>query len=115
MSATLYAPSRPARRGQVWDATNARAEHRRQLVGLAHVRDARAVAVLVLPALYVVLARNATRDPAPCATCGYPRQVPEDVVRRMWTAILADLPHLHDEGWDEVRAGTLADRPEVPR
>jgi predicted kinase len=99
----------------LWDATNAHDMHRQALVDLAHRHDARAVAVLVLPALDVVLARNATRDPAPCWTCGYPRRVPEMVVRRMHAAITKDLPNLGGEGWDAVRVGTLADCPGAAR
>lgn len=102
-------------RDVVWDATSARVEHRQELVALAHAHKARAVAVLVLPPLDVVLARNATRDPTPCSTCGYPRRVPEDVVRRMHAAITEDLHGLNGEGWDEVRVGTLVDCPGVPQ
>lgn len=104
-----------SRRDVLWDATNAVAAHRTALVELAHRYDARAVAVLVLPPIDVVLARNASRDPAPCPTCGYSAQVPEAAVRRMHTAIAEDLHGLNGEGWDELRTGTLANCPGVPR
>jgi hypothetical protein len=98
----------------LWDATNAAAEYRRGLLDVAagdpQLRPAaRAVAVLVLPALDVVLARNATRDSTPCPGCGLARRVREDVVRRMHAAIVADLPGLAGEGWDELRDGAAAD------
>lgn len=102
-------------RDVLWDATNAVAAHRVALVELAHLHGVRAVAVVVLPPLDVVLARNALRGPTPCSICGYPRRVPEDVVQRMHAAITVDLPALAGEGWDEVRVGATATCPGVPR
>lgn len=89
-------------RDVLWDATSAVAEHRRNLVQLAHDRAARAVAVLVLPRLEVALQQNASRSSTPCPECGLARRVPEDVVRDMFLAIAEDLHGLGDEGWDEV-------------
>lgn len=102
-------------RDVLWDATNARAEHRRALVQHAHDRRARAVGILVLPPLDVVLTRNGARDTTPCPSCGLARRVPEDIVAGMHAAIVADLPTLADEGWDEIRAGAGADCPGVLR
>lgn len=97
-------------RDVLWDATSSRAEHRRGLVELAGQHRARAVAVLVLPRLEVVLARNARRDPTPCPSCGYACQVPAEVVQAMHDAITGDLDTIAGEGWNEIRIGPLTDR-----
>jgi predicted kinase len=95
-------------RDVVWDATNYHREHRAALVEIARRHDARAVAVLAVPNVPTLLARNARRDPRPCPGCGLPRRVPEAVVRRMHVAIMAALPWLYDEGWDDIVTGSGA-------
>lgn len=85
----------------LWDATNAERPARQLLLVLAAEYAARTTAVVLLPPVDVVLARNATRDVTRCA-CGWTRRVPEPVITAMHQAITADLPGLPAEGWDEV-------------
>jgi predicted kinase len=94
-----------AGRTVLWDATSAERADRAGLLLLAHEYGARTRAVVLLPPLRVVLARNATRDFRPCA-CGHARRVPDPVVRAMHAAITRDLPGLHGEGWHHVHHHT---------
>lgn len=91
-----------ARQHVVWDATNAKLEHRANLMRAAQIHQARTTAVVLLPALDVVLERNARRDATVCTMCGYARRVPEDVVRTMFADIEQAVPWLPGEGWDNV-------------
>lgn len=86
----------------VWDATNAKLEYRANLLRAAQIHQARTTAVVLLPALDVVLDRNSRRDATVCAQCGYARRVPEDVVRGMFEEIEKAIPWLPGEGWDNV-------------
>ena len=92
------------------DATNAAPEHRRALLDIAGRRQAYAIAVVVLPGLETVLARNATRSPV-IEPCGWARQVPTHIVRAMHKAITEDLPWLPAEGWQEVHCLPPCRRP----
>ncbi|GAA4890715.1 AAA family ATPase [Saccharopolyspora cebuensis] len=94
----------------VWDATNTVAEHRRLLLELAAAHGARATALVVLPELATVLARNARRDATPCPGCGWPRRVPDGVVRRAHAAVTLAAPALTAEGWDRVEWDGLSQR-----
>jgi predicted kinase len=85
----------------VVDATSAAAEHRRALLDIAARHHARTVALVVLPPLETVLARNAARS-AVARPCGWTRRVPPAAVTAMHTAITADLPGLPAEGWHQV-------------
>ena len=86
----------------VWDATNAEASSRRLLLVLAAEYDAATTAVVLLPDLATVLARNAGRSTTRCAVCGYAERVPDAVVAAMHQAITADLLGLPAEGWHAV-------------
>jgi predicted kinase len=86
----------------VWDATNARREHRLNLLAVAQQHRVHTVAWVLLPSLGTVLERNARRDAAACPACGYSRRVPEDVVRKMYDEIKGDIPSLIDEGWSHL-------------
>lgn len=85
----------------VVDATNAVDEHRRALLDIAGRHQAHTVAVVVLPDLETVLARNATRSPQ-IGSCRWARRVPAAVVAEMHTAITEALPRLPAEGWHVV-------------
>jgi predicted kinase len=69
----------------VVDATNVTCQHRRPLLSYAGSRGIPAVAVVCWPPLETCLARNAARS----ARCG---RVPEDVVRRQYAALVAEMP-----------------------
>ncbi|WP_037321482.1 AAA family ATPase [Amycolatopsis orientalis] len=87
----------------VWDVTSYLRRFRERLIGLASEYRARTVGLVILPPLPTVLARNARRDNTRCRVCGYARRVPEQTVRAMHDAITAALPHLHTEGWHDLR------------
>ncbi|MFD5433753.1 AAA family ATPase [Kitasatospora sp. NPDC127067] len=86
-----------ARRGATTyvDNTSVEAQHRLQLVELAHQHGRRAVAVLVDAPLPECLARNAAR-PAQ-------QRVPEDTVRWQHRMARSARELLPREGWDEIR------------
>ena len=100
-SPTLVGLIGPAGAVVVVDATNAVDEHRLALLEIAARHLAHTIAVVVLPELQTVLARNATRSPR-TRPCGWARQVPADIITAMHTAIGEDLPRLPAEGWHEV-------------
>lgn len=83
------------------DATNAVAAHRYALLDIAGRHQAHTIAIVVLPRLQTVLARNATRS-SQAGPCGWTRRVPDETVTAMHRAIAEDLPCLHAEGWHEV-------------
>jgi len=87
----------------LWDATSARREHRDELRALAAEYGASTELVVFHPPKDIVLARNARRSATPCVTCGYPRAVPEEIVRSMYAEIAEALPGLPGEGWGSVR------------
>lgn len=91
----------------VWDTTAYLPRFRAHLLDLAAEHRARTIAVVVLPPLLTVLARNARRDNTPCPECGHTRRVPDARVREMHHAVTTALPRLHTEGWDAVHFLTL--------
>lgn len=76
------------------DATNTRADLRRDLAARAHRHGVRAVAVILSTPLDVCLERNARRKGS--------RRVPEDAVRAYHAAIAASRDGLPAEGFDTV-------------
>lgn len=92
------------------DATSAVAAHRQQLLALAAEHDAPTTAVVVLPSLEEVQARNATR-PAKPGACGYSRRVPAEIVAAMHATITAEVSTLAAEGWGAVRRCALDEAP----
>ncbi|MFF0146001.1 putative kinase [Amycolatopsis sulphurea] len=91
----------------VWDVTSYLRRFRTRLLDLAAEAGARTEAVVLLPPLATVLARNGRRDNTPCPDCGYARRVPEARVREMHHAVTAALPGLHTEGWNTLHFGVL--------
>lgn len=85
----------------VVDATSAAPEHRQPLLDIARRHRAYTIAVVCLPDLETVRARNAARLPE-IKPCGWGRQVPGHIVVSMHGAISEDLPKLPTEGWAEV-------------
>ncbi|WP_285647115.1 AAA family ATPase [Lentzea sp. NBRC 102530] len=96
-----------AGRSVVWDATNADAAARSLVTVLAAELAVRSVAVVLLPPLEVVLARNEAR--AARHVCGFGRRVPVEVIEEMHREITAAAPTLSSD-WDEV---VLADWQDV--
>ncbi|WP_158632640.1 AAA family ATPase [Amycolatopsis sp. WAC 01416] len=87
----------------VWDVTGYLPRFRTELLDLAAEFGARTVGLVILPPLLTALARNGSRDPRRCPDCGYARRVPDHVVWRMHHDIATAVPHLHREGWHELR------------
>jgi predicted kinase len=83
------------------DATNSHAADRCALLRIASRHQAATIAVVALPPLGEVLARNATRSPV-VGPCGSARRVPEETVTAMHHRITADLHNLAAEGWRRV-------------
>lgn len=92
-------------RSVAWDATNAEPAARALITLLAAEHDARSVAVVHLPPLDEVHARNGTRSSIR-HVCGFGRRVPAELVTAMHAAITTCLPTL-SATWDEV---VLADQ-----
>ncbi|MFJ8912352.1 AAA family ATPase [Amycolatopsis sp. NPDC102389] len=87
----------------LWDATSYLPQFRTELLDLAQEYRAHTVGLVILPPLLTVLARNGSRDATPCPDCGYARRVADHVVWRMHHDIATAVPHLHREGWHELR------------
>jgi predicted kinase len=85
----------------VADATNVEGRFRRPLLGIAAELGVPATALVVRAPLEVCLARNSTRPGrAPGERWG--RRIPDDVIRRYHRQMVASLPGLRREGFDQV-------------
>jgi predicted kinase len=89
-----------AGRPVLWDATNADGAARSLVTLLAAELAVRSVAVVLLPPLEVVLARNEARS-ARRHVCGFSRRVPVEVITAMHSEITSAAPAL-SSAWDEV-------------
>jgi len=89
-----------AGRPVLWDATNADGAARSLVTLLAAELAVRSVAVVLLPPLEVVLARNEARSERR-HVCGFGRRVPVEVITAMHREITAAAPTL-SSAWDEV-------------
>jgi ADP-ribose pyrophosphatase len=87
------------------DATNSQPEHRATLLTLADRHHAGRTAIVLLPPVDTVLARNARRSAVP-GRSGWPRRVPEAVVIAMHHRISAAVPQLPAVGRQTVIDGT---------